>query len=282
MKNTLFILISLFLLSVVSCVNRDDEPSFENMPLVIEGWIEEGESPIVIVTHAIDLTQPTDSFDDLVEKWGRVSIFDGDTRYVLTGRLNKDYMPSFIFTSTRLKGKVGHTYRLLVETESDTVQSVATMLPTAELLPLEAVKVADSDSLYFVKARISEINKDGYYKFFAKSLSTESRYYGSFLGTFSGAQYDDSKGFEITKGVHSGYADEPFEHYYVAGDRVTVKLCSLEPAVYDFWKVYDENVMLSQNLFFTFDGNCPSNIDGALGYWAAYGSMIRTILIPTE
>ncbi len=37
---------------------------------------------------------------------------------------------------------------------------------------------------------------------------------------------------------------------------------------------------LSQNLLFTVARNLPSNFDGALGYWAAYGTSSRTITIP--
>lgn len=280
MKHTILTILLIF--SLWGCAGIGDEPSLQKLPLVVEGWIEENESPIVIVTHAIDLTQPTDSFDGVVEKWGRVSVFDGDTRYILTGRLNKDYTPSFVFTSSRLKGKVGHTYRLLIETETDTVEAFASMLPAPFLLPLKAEKVEGTDSLYYIRADVDGVEPDKFYKFFAKSLNTEKRFYGTFLGTFSGADYDENTGIKITKGIHSGYSDETFDHYYHSGDRVNVKLCSLEPEIYDFWHVYDDNVMLSENVFFTFDGNCPSNIVGGLGYWAAYGTSIRSILIPLE
>jgi len=250
------------------------------MPIVIEGWIEEGQSPIVIVTHAADLTTDSASFDGFVEKWGRVSIFDGDMRYILTGRLNKDYMPQFVYTSSRLKGKVGHTYRLTVETENDTVESCATLLPSPSLDRLVAVPVEGSDSLYSIRAEISGLIDDCYYKIFAKSEKLESRFYGSFLGTFKGSSYNPDKGWTVTRGVHTGYdKDEEFSHYYVEGDRVTVKVCRLEPELYEFWHVYDNNISLSQNLFFTFAGNCPSNIIGGLGYWAAYGYSQRTIKI---
>lgn len=272
--------IFLLLLGLSACSAYDEELLPSSPPLVVEGWIEENGSPVVIVTHALDLTQETDSIENVVEKWGRVSVFDGNTRYILTGSINKSYTPSFIFTTSHLKGKVGHTYRLLVETETDTVESYATMLPAPELLPLEAEKVEGSDSLYRVRARIEGYDSGGYYKFFSQSLKTEKRYYGSFMGTFTGQEYNPEEGVVITKGIHSGYEDEDLEQYYKSGDRVMVKICSLEPALYSFWKVYDENVMMSQNLFFKFDTNCPSNIEGAFGYWAAYGTYLRTVAIP--
>lgn len=264
-----------------ACEEADIEPDAGPMPLVVEGWIEEGQSPMVILTRAVDLSQPSPSFDDFVEKWARVSVFDGDTRYVLTGRIDHRYTPPFVYTSARLKGKVGHTYRLLVETETDTLEAVATMLPAPDLLPLEAVHAeGQPDSLYAIRARIDgTVPDDGLYKFFSRAQPEERRFYGSFMGTFRGSDYNPETGMTITRGIHSLYSDEDFSHFYTAGTRVSVKICSLEPALYDFWHTYDNSVSLSQNLFFTFAGNCPSNVDGALGYWAAYGSSTRTIVV---
>lgn len=279
MKHISLLAAALLAATLFSCENSDIEPVAGPMPLVVEGWIEEGEAPVVIVTRAVDLTQPAASFDGFVEKWGRVSIFDGDKRYILTGRKNDDYMPSFIFTASRLKGKAGHTYRLLIETETDTAEAVATLLPSPSLKPLKVVPVEGPDTLFMVRAEVDGIDSDGYYKFFARSELTESRFYASFMGTFAGCDYDPEAGYYITRGVHSSFSDEELGHYYKAGDRVTVKLCSLEPRLYDFWRVYDSNVSLSQNLFFTFAENCPGNVTGALGYWAAYGTSSRSVRI---
>lgn len=281
MKPNIFSIILLSSLLAVSCTGYDEPSVPEKMPLVVEGWIEEDESPVVIVTHAVDLTDNAASFDDFVEKWGRVSVFDGDTRYVLTGRLNRDYMPSFIFTSANLKGKVGHTYRLLIETETDTVEAVSTMLPAPELQPLAAVRAAVNDSAYFINAKINDIDPNGCYKFFIKSSLNDSRFYGAFLGTFKGHDYDPENGFNVTRGIHATYDDSAdTDHFFYHGDRVTVKLCSLGADIYDFWRVYDNNVYMSENLFFTFEENCPGNIRGGIGYWAAYGCSKRSVSIP--
>jgi hypothetical protein len=251
------------------------------MPLVVEGWIEEDESPIVIVTHAVDLTVDSASFADVIEKWGRVSIFDGDTRYILTGHIDKDYTPGFLFTTSRLKGKVGHTYRLLIETEHDTVSATATMLPSPNISQLEAKLINATDSLYSITAYFDDIDSDGYYKVFCRDYSQETRFFSSFLGTFAGKDYDTSTGFTVSRAVHSVYnSDEEFNHYFSSGSRVTVKLCSLEYPLFKFWHTYDSSISISQNLFFNFSDNCPSNIDGGLGYWAAYGMSRRTIRIP--
>lgn len=280
MKKVLYLIIIAAMLCTAGCV--DDGPAMPDgpMPLVVEGWIEEGMAPIVMVTRAVDLTTDTASFDGFVEKWARVSIYDGEERYMLTGRINHDYMPPFIYTTSRLRGQLGHTYRLVVETETDTVEAETTMLPSPSISRIECNPVTGSDSLYSLVAYVDGVESGGYYKFFSRTIGLESRYYGTFLGTFSAEAYDNSKGWVITRGVHSGYDDESdFSHYFGEGAHVSVNLSAIDRRLYDFWNAYDSNVSLSQNLLFTFAGNCPTNIVGGLGYWAAYASNRRTVKI---
>lgn len=277
-----FFPITSLILSFLPAACTDDEPSVSglDMPLVVEGWIEEGMPPVVMVTHAIDLTGENASFDGFVEKWARVSIYDGDRQYLLTGRNNSDYVPSFIYTSSRLHGQTGHTYRLVVETETDTVEAVATMLPAPAISRIESVPVEGSDTLFSLRAYVDGITPEGYYKFFSTTVGLEKRDYGTFMGTFAGNMYRENEGWIITRGIYATYDDSrEFSHYYTLGSRVTVKLASISHELYDFWNVYDSNISLSQNLLFTFAGNCPTNIKGGLGYWAAYGTGRMTVRV---
>lgn len=268
----------------VACTSVD-EPSVgqtEHPPLVVEGWIEEGEPPIVAVTRAVDLTSETASFDSLVQRWCRVSVFDGDTRYILTGRKDTTFMPPYVYTSTRLRGKVGHTYRLLVETDTDTVEGMATLSAAPRITALESVPVQGSDSLFVIRAYIDGLDQNAAYKFFTRDYDRGERYFGSFSGTFTGREYNAENGWTISRGIHDTYDEaysENFSHYFASGTRVQVKLCSLDSSMYEFWRVYDSSVSLSQNLFFTFAENCRGNLVGGLGYWAAYGVSRRNITV---
>lgn len=280
MKRLLNILIITSITALLAACSDPDEPSAELPPIVVEGWIEEDESPVVIVTRAIDLTRPTDNFDNAVERWCRVTVYDGTTPYLLTGTINRNFTPPFIYTSSRLKGRVGHTYRLVVETETETASAETSLQASPRISQLEAVKSPDSENLYSIRAFIDDLPTEGYFKFFARSHQLETRSFPTFLGTFSSADYDPDSGWNITRGTHGGFNNDGFEHYYASGDRVTVTLCSLQPDVYNFWKACEAATSLSQNLLFTVARNLPSNIDGALGYWAAYGTSSRTISIP--
>ncbi len=261
-----------------SCVADEPDVAEVNTPLVVEGWIEEGDHPVVIVTHAVDLTQDAASFDGVVEQWCRVSVYDGDTRYLLTGHIDDSYTPRFIYTHKRLRGQQGHTYRLVVETETDTLTAVSTIGPVPTIESLEAVPHDGGE--YSIRARLRGVECDGYYKLFGQSPATESRFYGTFMGTFAGCDYDEVTGVPVTRGVYATYSGDEFSHYYRSGERVTVKICSLDRPLYHFWREYDKSVSLSGNLFFTFADNCTGNIAGGLGYWGAYGTACRTITLP--
>lgn len=280
LNKTIYILPVMAALLGVACESVSDEPQAGPMPLVVEGWIEEGAAPVVMVTRAVDLSDELASFDDVVERWARVSVSDGERRYYLSGRIDTNYTPPFIFTTSRLKGKVGHSYSLLVETETDSVEAESRLMPAPLVARLEAEPIEGSDSLYRVRAWFDGIEPDGMYRVFVRSQRQDSRFFGAFMGTFSGADYDPSEGRIVTRGVHSLYdAEGEFSHYFPYGDRVSVKICSMEAELYDFWRVYDSSVSLSQNLFFSFAENCPSNVRGGLGYWAAYGMDYRSINI---
>jgi len=258
-----------------------DEPPVETPPLVIEGWIEEGENPVVTVARAILLAEEDTLSDDYVEKWARVSIYDGENRYLLTGKIDRNYTLQFVYTSSRLRGQMGHTYRLVVETERDTVEAVTTMQPAVSIESITPQRVESSTSdEYLLNLKLKGVVAEGRYKVFTKVVDRDKVFHGSFLGTFTGADYDPEIGINVSSGVNSTYDEEEFTHYFKSGETVYVKVCSLDEPAYRFWKAYDSAVSMSGNLLFTFSKNCPTNVAGGLGYFAAYGTSFRIVRIP--
>ena len=257
---------------------RDDA----EMPIVVEGWIENGAYPMVIITRAIDLTKPMGSLDNYVEKWCRVSISDGTSRYYMTARINKNYIPSFVYTTTKLRGQVDKEYELMIETETDTFTATTRII---QPLRIDSVRVRASQndaSLYQVSAfaNIDNTMPGSSYKFFSKIVGAELRYYSSFLGTFESVAYDPTTGFNVAKGIHNTFeGEQKFSPLYNYGDTVDVKLCTISREQFDFWNAYENSVSLSGQSFFNVARGCPSNIDGALGYWFGYGvSAVRVII----
>lgn len=272
-------------LLIVLCCGCADEPKPllpEKMPLVVEAWIDEGEHPIVLITRAMNFSEPMDSLGKYVEKWCRVSIEDGSRRYYLTTRIDNDYIPSIIYTTNRLRGKRGVEYKLIIESESDTIEAVTKIMPSVKIDSVKVSQTENSDTLYKINVFADIENNSGlkYYKFFSCVRNCESRYYSSFLGTFEDIAYDPSVGYSVSKGIHNTFEDEQhFSPYYCLGDTVDIKLCTLSREQFDYWTAYENAVSLSGNLFFNVTHDCPSNLSGAVGYWFGYGKSEYRVII---
>ena len=274
--------ILLIFTAVVTSSCENDEPTdgvTRKMPLVVEGWIEDEGLPVVIVTRATDFNSGNAPLDNLVERWCRVTVSDGIQSEVLPMRINSNYKPGVIYSANRLRGKIGRTYTLMVETDTDTVTAITTIPPVARLDSLQTVRIEGSDTLFGIRAFAGiDVSKSCYYKFFTQVRGRESRYYSSFLGTFTADEYDSNQGWNVAKGIHDTFG-EHYTPHYLSGDTVNVKLCTMDSTVYEFWQAYENTVSLSGNMFFTVTEGCPSCISGGLGYWAGYGTSIARIII---
>ena len=59
--------------------------------------------------------------------------------------------------------------------------------------------------------------------------------------------------------------------YFHRGDRVAVKLATLEEPMYDFWSQYTNIYNSTGTMIPTTPDNLAGNVTGAIGYWAGYG-----------
>lgn len=261
------------------CTNEPDVVDNDVVtPLVVEGWIEDEGKPMVIVTRAADLRQGNGSIEELVQRWCRVTVSDGEESELLAMRVDDRYFPSVIYTSSRLRGKVGHTYQLTIETDLDTVTAFTTIPPVAKIDSM-IVKPVEGNKEHFSVSTFADVNadKNRYYKLFT-SVNSETRYYSSFLGLFSADEYDPKRGWDTAKGIHNTVGGH-FSPNYNVGDTVRIKLCTLDEAAYSFWKDYETSVSLQSNVFFITTSDCKGNIEGGFGFWAGYGTSYGTVII---
>lgn len=251
----------------------------EYPPLVIEGWISEGESPIVMVSHALDLDGDSIDYSGFIEKWGRVSVFDGARQYLLSAHVDKRFFPSLIFTNNRIKGESGHTYRLMVETEHGNAESSAMLEANDATLELRSEIVKKNDSTFVIRAFATGLEEETCYKFYVRSVGDDPHYYPAFKATFLGKDFP-TEGFLISKGQRiqlDSEGKDRFSHFFFNGDVVQVKLCRIPSSLYSFWRNYDNTIALGSNMLLTFAENCPGNIEGAYGYWQSEGTVVRVI-----
>ena len=108
----------LFILSCIVLLACTEEQEINQQEIVVEGWISEGEFPIVMITSTLPITEEEQSLDSLnlyIAQWARVSITTRGKTVFLTGMYDRKYFPPYIFTTTALRGEVGESYLLTVD-----------------------------------------------------------------------------------------------------------------------------------------------------------------------
>lgn len=280
MKKTIYILLTM--LSILSCEYKVQLP--ESAPqLVVEGWIEDGGFPIVMVTTTVPVTESVAEISQLKEhvvNWAKVSVSDGERETVLIGQINDDYFPPYIYTTTSMVGEAGKNYKVSVEYSGRKVTAV-TSIP--EPKPLEYIKVKqakdDSGKFYLIGGLEDNPQTKDYYKVFTKTLKKDSTYVSSFMGLTDDEILGEGTD-EIIINNGSGKIGEPMNTYFSADDIISVRFATLDRTSWMYWSDFEEIQSLTSSPIFSVTTNIRSNIKGGLGYWAGYGSSFYKVNIP--
>lgn len=249
--------------------------------LVIDGWIESGKGPVVMVTTTVPVGQTIGDEEDLKEHvviWGKVTVSDGEREVVLTGMKNDDYFPPYIYTTSAIMGEAGKSYRIEVEYGGRTATAVTTI---PKEVPLENLKVRrgeNSRDRYYITGTLKD-NPDtkDYYKVFIKKNKKDSTYVPSFLGLINDEILNNSAD-EIPINNSIDNQDKSQSTLFSADDYVFVRFCTIDEASYNYWSDFDD-ITMSQNPLFPVTSRIRSNIKGGLGHWSGYGSTTYRVSI---
>lgn len=198
MKFRLYILILLFMIFAVACTKeiQVDIPPVESK-LVVEGSIENGGFPLVLLTRSAGYFDPVDlnSLSESFVNGAEVIISNGENSVVLTEICSNDLPPELVpliveltgFSEAQLSqfnlcayttfdpsmmGEEGKTYTLEVNWEDEQLSSV-TKIPN--IIPLDSVwfeKAGNSDSLGFAHGILNDPDTTGNaYRWYTKRIN---------------------------------------------------------------------------------------------------------------
>ena len=251
--------------------------------IVVEGWIEDGGFPVVILTQSVPVNtsyQSMDVLEDYIIRWAKVSVSDGEREVVLTGKPDDRYFPPYIYTTARLKGEAGKTYTLKVEYSGRT-ETAETTIPSK--VPFEYVKVVKEDDGYGIIAgfRDDPATKD-YYRFFSMLEGVDSTYAPSFLGLMDDSVLADGlTEVSVNLAFVSNFANvEHSPMAYLEDDVVRFRMSRMDEQSFNYWVDFDDVSSLSTNPFFPVNKKIRSNVSSGMGYWAGYGSSYHRVSIP--
>ena len=261
-------LLFLVCLVVAACSKEPQEPQSY---LVLEGWIENGAHPYVLLSESIPLGSDRDvhpaDFVESLAKWARVTVSDGTREVVLTGYVDRNYFPPYVFSTDKITGVVGGTYDIRVEYK-DYLATATTTIP--EPVPIDSLLIrARQDSTCTIGCAFTDPPAKGnYYKVFTKTEDKDRRWQPSSMACVSDEVIDGPTEVPLFCAQRMmDFLNIPNLYY---GDDVWVKLCTMDEFGYRFWSNFELSQSSSLGLIYL-NSKVESNIKGALGYWIGYG-----------
>ena len=264
------------LLLAVACTTS--YPPRDAGRLVVEGWIDSGGAPVVMVTEPLTVPEEGVGPEDLathIYYRAQVTVKDETAGVEVPLSLQRDdrYLPPLIYTTDALTGVAGHRYSLKVLYGNHVAKAV-TCIP--EPVPLDRVEVSksvQSDTLYVVTAYFND--PDGFHRFFAMVEGVDSMYLPSIL---SGQPAANRAGaVSVMRG--RSLTNTRWKPLYRLGETVHIKFCTVEEDIWAYWDSFDGISTISTIGFFPITANPPTNMQGAYGYWAGYGATFASVTV---
>lgn len=242
--------------------------------LVVEGWIENGHAPVVLVSGTLPVSstpQPISNVSEHILRYAEVYIEHSGQREYLTARLTDRFVIGNYFTSPSLRGVPGETYKLHVKWLDFEASAVCT-IPEPPVIDTVYMEKAVDDTSYVAKMVFHNDRKAGrLFQTFRRSGSASNAYEAVNFTTLDGSLVDSVVVETFMKPIAALGIGNNFFH---PGDTVSLKLATIERPMFNFWKEYADYTN-SAGMAVTAPVNVKGNVSGAIGYWAGYGIDVR-------
>lgn len=251
--------------------------------LVVEGWIENGHAPVVMVSSTLPVSstpQPLSDINEHILRYAEVYIEHNGEREYLTARLTDRFTIGNYFTSPSLRGVPGESYHLHVKWLDFEASAVCTIPEPVAIDTVYMEKTVD-DTSYVAKMIFHNDPEAGrFYQTFRRSGNVSKAYEAVNFSTLDGATADSVVVETFTKPVNfstlTNSATDSRDIHFHPGDTVALKLATIERPMFDFWKDFSNKASSSGGVL-SAPKNIKGNVTGAIGYWAGYGIDIKEI-----
>ena len=284
----------IFLVAFSGCektidVNLDPQPT----KLVVDGSIENGHLPIVILSKSLDYFSeitPAILSNSFVHG-AKVTVADGFRSNVLVEysvHYNDTTTLYYYSTDTTspgaaIFGAVNTRYYLTIEWDNKEYKA-NTLIPyvTKQIDSLWYKPAPDNPDTNLVQLWIRATDPKGYgdyVRYYTKR--NNEPFYPGFNSVFDD-QIIDGTTYElpVDRGTSRNNQREDDDSFFEKGDTVTLKLCNIDKATFEFWNSFEFSYQSVGNPFSS-PTKVASNIsNGALGYFGGYAAQFRSIIIP--
>jgi hypothetical protein len=252
--------------------------------IVVEGWIDLNEYPVVMLTKNLPYFGTIDStmLADQIIHHATVIVNDGITFDTLTEILNTEYYPPFQYEGSKIKGEAGKTYYLRIETGGKVFTAMTTI---PQPVPLDSAwfKVEPhQDSLGYIWGSFTDPAASGnFYRLFSKRLSKDKRFFPIFESVYDDKMFNgESFNFSMMRGAvsYTSSTEDPEFGFFKIGDTVVVRACAIDEAHYDFWRTAEGEIIGGSNPFMNPTPIVTNIQGGGIGVWGGYGCSYDTVI----
>jgi hypothetical protein len=281
-------LASVLLLSLSACEKDIDIKLNETEPkLVVDGQIEAGQSPRIVLTQSLDyfgIIDPSILRSSFVREADLTILSDGQTFTLVEDSLAVGANKLYYFTLPSLKGQVNKSYTLTIRTGGETYTATTTIPALNRRIDSvwsEPAKV-DGDSVSYARLMMKVTDAPGlgdYIRYFTRR--NNEPFYPGFNSVFDD-QVVDGKTYtvNIPRGVNKNEPLEEKDLFFKKGDVVILKLSQIDKTTYDFWRTFEFNFQSIGNPFSSPIKVLGNVSNGALGYFGGYAPQFRSLTIP--
>ncbi len=279
LKHIFGILILSFLL--YSCVREE----VDHTKMVVEGWIDAGKHPIVMLhtSYSLSLSEPdSTTLLDVLEQhmvlFGKVVIFDGEDSVILTGRVDTNYLPPYIYTTTKIIGEVGKTYSLHAKYKEFSAKA-KTEIP--KIASLDSIRVTNLNQKMNVVGYANHLEVGETYILMART--TDQRQYKICpMGAFRASSTESI--ITINNPIDFTGEGAILQTLFPKTDSVeiSIKFAKIGEAEFQMWDSYIAQKLTQGMFFMETYGNIISNIENGNGYWCGMGASEYSISLEKD
>jgi Domain of unknown function (DUF4249) len=309
--NPFLVLIAFLTAFLVGC-EKEFTPIVDNEEeVVVEGFIEAGRNAAptsVILTRSLPFFTQFKGFDNAFVKDAEVWVSSGKDSVRLSPfcwadldsntkkqaaqafNINLDSVTQgfnfciYLDFASSLKTEAGKTYNLRIKTKEGKVITAQTTIPRTVKIDFgEFIKPPGTninDTMAQMRATISDPKGADYYRYFTEI--NNSGYIAGRNSITDDAFFDGIvTKFNLLKAEPrgSGTSSELFG-LFKRGDTVSIKLCTIDKAHFDFWSTLEANAN-SGGPFGTYT-RVKFNINGGLGIWGGYNASYLDTIVPKK
>ncbi len=255
--------------------------------MVLEGWIDEGGHPVVMLHESINFTEDFNVIEDLVEEkliyFGKVTVSDGENTVILTGRADTAYLPPYVYSSVRIMGESGKTYRLEAEYGDKKVSATTTIPPSVAFDSISVESLPEKPGFFRLTGYLTDRNAgSGHYVVFYR-YKGEKQYRNGLHGVASGIAADASGVLRVPiyknmSGTSLVDNDSLSTRFFRLGDTLEVKIAAVDDVSYRFWESFSALTISSTIPFLPVNENIFTNVSGGKGYWCGYGGTVSMVI----